>query len=298
MNLTKYYALLYAMEVGNLSKAAKRMNYTQSNLSRMITSLEREFGFPLLVRGKDGVRPTTEAKKIEPYLRVLLRDADNFDEIVHCIKNRSTDRICVACSESLSKRFLPNVMQSMLKKYPQLEYQIIAADHGEIEFLMKQGVIDVAFTSPPYPIIEAQIVELLREPIMAVLPPKHPLAEQEAVEPAQLLQYPYILQESGTDEYMKQVLGNTGLTPPKRFRVRGDDCILSMVARGMGVSMLPEMTLRCSNTDVVARPFSPEQTRMLSMVIPRQNQWQKRNRMIQDLITFARAEAQRVNEVR
>ena len=208
MNLTKYYALLYAMEVGNLSKAAKQMNYTQSNLSRMITSLEGEFGFPLLVREKDGVRPTPEAKKIEPYLRILLRDSDNFNEIVHRIKYRATDRLCVACSENFSRCFLPDVMQSMLEKYPQLEYQIIVADHGEIEFLAKQGVIDVAFTSPPYPVIEAQIVELLREPIMAVLPPKHPLAAQEAVEPAQLLQYPYILQESGTDEFITQVLGS------------------------------------------------------------------------------------------
>lgn len=298
MNLTKYYALLYAMEVGNLSKAAKQMNYTQSNLSRMITSLEGEFGFPLLVREKDGVRPTAEAKRIEPYLRILLRDADNFNEIVHRIKYRATDRLCVACSESFSQCFLPNVMQSMLEKYPQLEYQIIVADHGEIEFLAKQGVIDVAFTSPPYPVIEAQIVELLREPIMAVLPPKHPLAAQEAVEPAQLLQYPYILQESGTDEYITQVLGNTGLTPLKRFRVRGDDCILSMVARGMGVSMVTGMTLRGSSADVVARPLLPGQTRMLSMVIPRQNQRQKRSRIIQDLTAFARAEAQRVNETR
>ena len=61
MSLKKYKALVETIDLGSLTKAAEKLNYTQPGVSHMILSLENEFGFPLLIRGKNGVTPTPEA---------------------------------------------------------------------------------------------------------------------------------------------------------------------------------------------------------------------------------------------
>ena len=58
MDHNKRTALLTAIDLGNLTRAAEQLGYTQSGLSYIIKSVEAEFGFPLLIRSRSGVRPT------------------------------------------------------------------------------------------------------------------------------------------------------------------------------------------------------------------------------------------------
>ena len=56
MNLQKYLALLKAVEYGSFTKAAAELKCSQSGISRMIGDLERDWGLPLLARGRGGVQ--------------------------------------------------------------------------------------------------------------------------------------------------------------------------------------------------------------------------------------------------
>ena len=72
MDQTKREALLTAVELGNLTRAAEKLGYTQSGLSYTIKALEAELGFPLLIRSRTGVRPTADCQRILPLLRCQL----------------------------------------------------------------------------------------------------------------------------------------------------------------------------------------------------------------------------------
>ena len=54
MNVSKYKALLTAVDLGSFSAAALKLGYTQSGLTHMMNALEDEFGFPILQRGYFG----------------------------------------------------------------------------------------------------------------------------------------------------------------------------------------------------------------------------------------------------
>ena len=56
METIKGKALLMAADLGSMTAAAEALGYTQSGITRMISSLEEEIGFPLLSRGKAGVK--------------------------------------------------------------------------------------------------------------------------------------------------------------------------------------------------------------------------------------------------
>ena len=59
-NIQKYMSFVKAVEYGSFTKAAERLHYSQSGISRMIVDLEKEWNIILLERRKDGVRLTSE----------------------------------------------------------------------------------------------------------------------------------------------------------------------------------------------------------------------------------------------
>ena len=91
---------------------------------------------------------------------------------------------------------------------------------------------------------------------------------KKTVKPAELVQYPFILQHQGSDEDANRVLNSEGLKPNVRFRVRGDEAIQSMIAKGLGVSIAPELVLSRRPEGIVLRPFEPEYHRVLGLALP------------------------------
>ena len=72
MNVSKYKALLAAVDMGSFSAAANSLGYTQSGMTHMMNSLEDEIGFPILQRGYFGVKLTPEGEKIIQRIRDLV----------------------------------------------------------------------------------------------------------------------------------------------------------------------------------------------------------------------------------
>ncbi len=72
MSLKKYEAFVKSAELGSLTEAAKEMDCTQSAVSHMINSLEKEFGLTLLMRGRSGASLSKDGKKLYELVRELL----------------------------------------------------------------------------------------------------------------------------------------------------------------------------------------------------------------------------------
>ena len=69
MESKKLEALMMSVDLGSFTRAAEVLGYTQSGLTHMMNSLEKEIGVPLLERGRGGVRLTPEGERrflIEP----------------------------------------------------------------------------------------------------------------------------------------------------------------------------------------------------------------------------------------
>lgn len=267
MSLKKYKALVETIDLGSLTKAAEKLNYTQPGVSHMILSLENEFGFPLLIRGKNGVTPTPEAEKLMVYLRQIVNGEEKLKEEVNRIHGADVGTIRIGCFFSLSIHFLPSIVAEFTELHPGVELQLYVGEHGEICQWLHQGKIDLAFMSLPVP-GEFDFVPLFDDPIYAVLPEGHILEKRERINPKELLEYPFILQQQGSDEDANRVFEGEGLTPKVRFRVRGDEAIQSMIAKGLGVSLVPELVLSRRPQGLILRPLEPEYHRVLGIALP------------------------------
>lgn len=267
MSLKKYRALLEAVDSGSLTRAAEKLHYTQPGISHMILSLEEEFGFPLLVRGKSGVTATTEAEKLLVWMRQIVNGEDKLKETVQQIHGMDVGVIRIGCFYSLSIHLLPAIVAEFTERYPGIELQLYVGEHGELTKWLHEGRIDLALMSLPVP-EDFRFTPLFDDPIYAVLPEGHPLTEQETVTPAELVRYPFIIQYFGSDEDANRVLDAEKLQPNVRFRVRGDEAIQSMVAKGLGVTLAPELVLSHMPDGLALRPLSPAYHRTLGIALP------------------------------
>lgn len=266
MSILKYRALLKTLESGSLTQAAQQLGYTQPGVSHMILSLEEEMGFPLLIRSRDGVTPTAELEEILVYLRQIITASDKLQETIDKINGIETGTVRVGAFHSISLQWLPTVVYRFSENHPQIRLQLFEGDQGELTRWLLEGHIDCALMSAPAP-EGFEFCVLQEDPVMAVLPQNHPLASQSSVRPEELVRSPFIFPYEGSDEDTLRVLKGEKLTPKIKFRIKGDETILSMVAQDLGVSLMPKLLLLRVPERVAIRPLTVPYARSLGLAV-------------------------------
>ena len=97
MDTEKCRALIVALDIGSLSAAAKQLGYTVGGVSRMMAILEEETGFPLLVRSKSGVSPTSECEALLPVMRDLVYTSEKYGQTAAALRGLDSGRVTVCC---------------------------------------------------------------------------------------------------------------------------------------------------------------------------------------------------------
>ena len=267
MNIRKYEAYVRAVELGSLSKAAEELGYTQSGISHMMQSLEDEVGFPLLVRTSSGIMPNTEGEMLLPIIRQLLQTNESLEQNIAKIKGADIGSIRIAAYPSVATYWLPAIIASFQKDFPNVEIQIIEGGTDIVEGAMERREADLCL----YAGGEGKNFEwipLCQDQMLALVPPGHPLAEESCVPLEAFLSEPFIMPMPGYDGEVHEVLEKMPQQPRILFSACSDYAIISMVAHGLGVSILAELLLRNYPNDAVALPMDPPQYRMLGMGVP------------------------------
>ena len=267
MNIRKYEAFVRAVELGSLSKAAEELGYTQSGISHMMQSLEDEVGFPLMVRTSAGILPNTEGEMLLPIIRQLLRTNESLEQNIAKIKGADIGCIRIAAYPSVATYWLPGIIALFQKDYPNVEIQIIEGGTDIIEGAMNRREADLCL----YAGGEGRNYEwipLCRDRMLALVPPEHPLAGSGRLPLEAFLQEPFIMPMPGYDGEVHDILQQLPHQPQIRFSACSDYAIISMVAKGLGVSILSDLLLRNYPNDAVALPMDPPQERMLGMGVP------------------------------
>lgn len=149
MESKKLEALLMAVDLGSFTKAAEVLGYTQSGLTHMMNSLEKEVGFTLLERGRSGVRLTEEGERIAPAVREFLQANARLDSVIEQVASSRTEIIRVSAYASIAMHWLPGIIQRFREECPDVDVDIRMADHVDVPYeLLAQGKMDAILVSP------------------------------------------------------------------------------------------------------------------------------------------------------
>lgn len=236
MDETKCEALVTAAEQGSLSKATKLLGYTQPGISRMIHALERELGFPLLVRTKRGVALTPNGEAVFPYLKDTLRAARLAHETGESIRGLLSGTLIIGCYYSVSSMILPPVLKRFGTDYPQVRIILKEGTNADLAKALEARTIDLSLAAPPPPAVECDHIPILKDELVAWLPPSHPLAKAPSFPIQELASFPFIITQPGQDTDIDRLLSRYHIHPDIHFATKDAYSTYRMVESGLGIS--------------------------------------------------------------
>ncbi len=266
MKLDRYQVLNEVVEQGSLTRAAQTLGCTQSAVSHSLETMEREFGFPILKRGRAGVTLTGEGERLLPAVRELLRSRERLEQVASAIRGLDSGTVRIGAFTSVAVHWLPSVLKEFQADYPRVEFKLLNGDYHDVEQWLSDGSVDIGFVTVPCS-IHCEIVPLMEDRLMAILPQgsrygsysKFPLIECE--------REPFISLLESSDHDARRALEAAGVHPNVRFYTKDDYAIIAMVEQGLGMSIMPELLLKGRHDRLQILPLLPEAKRTIGLAV-------------------------------
>jgi LysR family hydrogen peroxide-inducible transcriptional activator len=262
MEIRHLEVLAAVVEAGSLTAAAARCHLSQPAISQQIHALEEEIGEALLFRRPRGVEPTAAGRTVLEHAVRLLAERDKLRDVFAGRRRLQHGRVAFGIIPTIAPYLLPQWLGPFRERFPGIA---IAISESRTEDLIKQlvdGGIEFAVLSD---VPEAdrqkwslQIRELFREPLLLAAPANHPLALRKAPPTPADLKADELIHLKGGHCLSDRTLRLCKIREPDP----GLQCdqlgtALSMVASGLGVTVVPQLATRHRAMDgVVLRPFA------------------------------------------
>jgi DNA-binding transcriptional LysR family regulator len=262
MNLRQLKYFLATAELGQVSRAASELSISQSSITSAIRELEQGMGTTLFNRTAHGMDLTRTGRDLLSAARDVMEKVQIAQDIG---QNHSdvTGTINIAATYTVCGYFLPFHLDRLAHRFPNLTINISELNRESIEEGLIANRFDVAViltsnTSNP----ELATQTLLRSHRRLWVPQNHALAGKEFATFEEVAEQDYIMLtvDEAANTSMKY-WGPTGLAPKVRMRTSSTEAVRSMVANGLGVTIL---------SDMVYRPWSLEGRRISTLVMERE----------------------------
>ena len=268
MDTKKINALLVAVDRGSLTAAASELGYTQSGLTHMMNALEDELGLNLLLRSKNGVRPSPAGQELLPRMRALMDCAEELEQDARELRERSFTTLRLGAYSSVTRQWLPAVLSEFRRLSPDAEVSIDVGGVVELYEKIRSDQLDCAIVSYNESLCQGlSFIPLRDDPLLAILPADSRLTA--SVYPVQAFAgREFLMPSAGFDLDISPIFGQEKSMEPPRFRITNldDAAIVSMVDHGLGVSILSELVMQGMQDHVLAVPLAPPAFRRLGLV--------------------------------
>lgn len=272
MDIRKYEVFLAVVERGSFIKAANDLGYTQSGITHMMNSMEKECGFPLLMRSNKGVSLTLEGEKVLPAIKRILATNQQLEEYFNEIRGIKTGEVRVGCFPTIACALIPKIFKKFRTDYPNIKLDIVEENSIKtLEGWLFSGFLDVAFVSKQ-PEQAYDWVPVQEDEYLAVLPKGHPLTACETVSPADMMSEDFFMFHSadGIDKDVSRYFEEQGISITSTFTSSSDYAVMYMIDQGLGIGMHPKLILDLcakNHENIVTRPLNPPAKRELGLAV-------------------------------
>ncbi|MFT3926667.1 MAG: HTH-type transcriptional activator IlvY [Myxococcales bacterium] len=242
-------AFLHVAESLHFARSAKALHMSPSALTRAIQRLESELGHQLFERQKRSVRLTRAGEIFRDHARAQKAAQARLLEALAAEKQAPTGELRIACTVTASYSLLPKLLARCRARYPGIHLQLSTSDAARCLQRLENEEVDVAVVpEPDRPASELRFVRLAETELTFIAPSvDRELSRRARLGGAQWNGLPVILPRRGLERDRFDLwLEQQSARPEVYAEVEGNEAILSMVALGCGVGIVPELVLRDS----------------------------------------------------
>lgn len=261
IELRHLHAFLLVAEEGHVTRAAERLGMRQPPLTRLLQGLEARLGCRLLHRQARGVVPTEAGLALLDEARAVLARAAVVEEAVRRAARGEAGRLAIGFTSSAALHpFVSTAIRRFREASPEVQVELDEAGTAELVDGVRLGRLDAAFVRSPVGAVGGLRVEaVLEEPMLAALPEGHRLAVDDGL-PLPLAVFAgeaFVLyrRQSGPGLYdtILAACRSAGFSPNVVQEAPRLPATLSLVAAGLGISVVPASMRRLAVAGVVYR---------------------------------------------
>jgi DNA-binding transcriptional LysR family regulator len=245
--------------------AAQRLHISQPPLSQQIRALERELGVTLLSRNRRRVALTAAGEGFLDDARSILAAVERASERARGIARGSLGTLAIGfVGSAMFSPKLPQILREFRARHPDVELvlrelpttvQLAALAAGELDVGVIRGPVDVTELDG-----QLELMTIQRERLVAALPADHPLAARRRLRPQDLRGESFVIltrrEAPGLYAGLAAAMGDAGGLPDDVLEVAEMQTIISLVAGGFGVSLVPASVGQVDRSGVTFRPIA------------------------------------------
>jgi len=286
MDLRQLEILQAIAETGSFTACGRKLHVSQSAISRQIALLEEELGEPLFLRVGRKVRMTAAA---EALVQLGQRVSQDVRDTLAGVTDRTRElrgTLRLSGGMTVCLYIFPTLVKQLRRSHPQLDVKMMVATAGRSVEQIRAGHVDAGLLT--LPVDEADLVTLpvLREELLLVTMPGHPLAKRKKIGAQDLAGEPFVAFEagSGTRRVIDRFFIGENIEPNIVMETENVEIIKAMVKTGLGIGIVPYVAVA---REVRGRQFfvtrieGHELFRETGWVYPRAN---RTPRMIDELL--------------
>jgi molybdate transport repressor ModE-like protein len=252
---------------GSIAAAAQALGYTASAVSQSIAAMERYLDLQLLERTSRGVTLTPAGVRLVEHADVILAHLDAAEREARGLRSHDAQISLTMATFASGVDLVVRAAGELAQARPNTELRVVEADPGYSLPELRSGNVDVALTYvndglPTEPPAWMEEMPLLTEPVLAILPERHPLAGRDAIRLVELAGERFIAEPAADHRPFTLIACHAAGFEPRIAGYSSDFGLTTgLVARGGAVALIPRMALR-EAAGVAALPLSePELTR-------------------------------------
>ncbi len=258
----EFRQLQYTLQIAaekNFSRAAEKLHIAQPSLSQQLSKLEKELGVLLFQRNTSTVELThagasfvEKAKKIVDAVEQLRQEMDDISQL-------RKGKVVVGSMPITGSHLLPHVLPVFKKAHPDIEIVLVEDSSMNLEKKTASGDTDLSLLSLPLVEPTLSYVPIGEEWIDLAVPPGHPLAlrkngtQPQPVHMEELKDEPFVVLKKGQGfrKLTMDLCHQAGFEPNVVFESTNMETLQSLVATGMGVTLVPRFIARAASSEFV-----------------------------------------------
>lgn len=233
----------------SFSKAAKTLFLTQPAVSFQIQMLEEYYGARLFDRVNRNINLTEAGNLLLKYAKQMRQLQNQLEKEMQELTGTISGRLLIGASTTIGEYIVPYLLGAFKRKYPELQLSLKVGNTEDIENQIHDTTLDIGLVEGP--IVNKGIAQelFIKDKLVLITPPDHPLAKKEKVSVFELDKYPFISREngSGTRIEIEQHLEEVGLSPKKMnviLELGSTSAIKRAVQSGLGISIISQWAAR------------------------------------------------------
>ncbi|MBP1157216.1 MULTISPECIES: LysR family transcriptional regulator [unclassified Paenibacillus] len=262
----EYFQTVARME--HMTRAAQFLSVSQSALSRSISRMEEELGVPLFDRVGRSIKLNRYGELFLKRVHRIMKEHEEGKLEIQNMLDEEAGEVMLGFLHTLGSQLIPDLIVTFRANSPNIRFQL---NQSNTVFLLQQliqGSIDLCLLSSLDEVnLSVEWKQLWSEELFVFVPAHHPLANRESIVLAEIADEPMISFKKGYGlrNVIDRLCMEAGFTPKIAFEGEEVPTVAGLVAAGLGVALIPDVSGLTAQKLVKLKVSSPECYRIIGV---------------------------------